>query len=69
MQDFGARLLRGDVFGGVDAARAALSKRAGATFGDADAAREQRETALAAVLAGPFFDSGLGGSRHACAQL
>ncbi|MBS7811187.1 hypothetical protein [Roseococcus pinisoli] len=68
-QDFGARLLRGDVFGGVDATGRALSKAPRAALADTDVTGEERETPLPAVLGDVVSDSGLGGSRHVRGQL
>lgn len=64
-KDFGTRLLRGDVFGGVDAPGRAFKQAAGAALGDADPAREEEKPPRPAMLGRPFLDSGLGGLRHA----
>lgn len=64
-QDFGARLLRGDVLGGVDAAGGAFRQGARATLCHPDAASEEEESPRPAMLGDPFLDSGLGGLRHA----
>jgi hypothetical protein len=64
-ENFGTRLLRGDVFGGVDAPGRAFQKAAGASLGDAHPAREEEKPPRPAMLCCPFLDSGLGGLRHA----
>jgi hypothetical protein len=68
-EEAGARLLRGQVFTGVDAPGRALGQAARAALTDADGAGEFVQAMGAAVLDDEIRDSGLGGLRHVRGKL
>lgn len=62
--ELGARLLHGQELGGIDAAGRTLGQAARPPLSDANAARKQREAALAAVLGAVIARGGPGELRH-----